>query len=407
MWYNRGMNIVLYLAVPRTTTCAQQKFVGASQRLMHNGFSLRRVDIGNCTASDLRELVSFWNARGIILDCGGQRPPVRDRLLPALPTVYLDVARKFETSDKLSVSYDIRATCHMAARELLSLDCTTYAYAGYGTKVPWSEERKRVFAKAMKLNGHAIETFGLNPADATPSAFYRKLSAWIQKIRKPAGLFVADDAYAIHLHAVVQRLELRIPSEIAILGVDNESDKMATPGISSIQLDFQKAGSLAADLLLDRISLRVGPHAIRHFGPIQLLRRISTRKIHRLTGNLSAIIHKIREQAPHGLTAAEAASWMSGSRRLAEARFRAATGHSFLEEITAARIERAKELLVTTDYSIGEISELCGYHTFNAFRNAFKATTEQTPREWKKQTRASPEGVPNGVAYREETFSLK
>lgn len=59
---------------------------------------------------------------------------------------------------------------------------------------------------------------------------------------------MANDDYALHLQAVVQKLKLRIPSDIAILGVDDESDNLSSPGISSIQLDFRKAGNLAAEL---------------------------------------------------------------------------------------------------------------------------------------------------------------
>ena len=379
------MDTILYLAESRVSSCAQQKHLGVCKQLAREGYSLRKIATDGLKPSELKKLVSFWGACGVIIDCGGKRPQVSERHLPAIPVVYLDIAREFESPRKRSVSYDIRATCHLAARELLSLDCAAYGYAGYGKGIPWSEERKRVFVQAMKLNGHAVETFDLDPETATPSAFYRKLTAWIQKVPKPFGLFAANDDYALHFQAVVQKLKLRIPSDIAILGVDDESDNLSFPGISSIQLDFRKAGSLAAELLLEGISNPSSPCGNRHFGPVQLLRRRSTREINRPNANMSAILQRIREQVPRGLTAAEVVSWMPGSRRLAETRFRASTGHSILEEITVRRIERAKELLSKLDYPIGEIAELCGYHTFNAFRNAFKAQTGLTPRDWRKR----------------------
>ena len=273
----------------------------------------------------------------------------------------------------------------MAARELMSLECTAYGYAGYGKGTPWSEERKRIFIRALNLNGHDVETFALDPNQHPPSAFYRRMIAWLRKRRMPLGIFAADDAYAMHLYDVVQKLKLRIPADVAILGVDDESDTLTLPGISSIQLDFRKAGKLAAELLLESIADPNKPHENRHFGPVQLLRRSSTRKILRLNESMETILKRIHDEAPRGLTAAEVATWMTGSRRLAEMRFKTATGHSILEEITIARIDRAKELLANVDNPIGEIAELCGYKTFNAFRNAFKASTKLTPRDWRKR----------------------
>ena len=382
------MATILYLTMSRATTCAQLKLSGAHQRLVRDGHSVRQVSLANCRPADLRDLVEFWNARGLIVDCGGHRPAVNAKRLPDIPVVYLDIAREFAASSIFSVSYDIRATCHLAARELLSLNCATYAYAGYGKGVPWSEERKRVFTQALRLNGHVAKTFELNPATNNPSAFYRELTAWLQRIDKPAGILAADDAYAVHLHSVAQNLKLRIPADVAILGVDNDASLLATPGISSIQLDFLEAGKLSADLLLTRMANPALKPTSRHFGPVQLLRRSSTRKLHGPEGSFQAILQQIREQAPHGLSAAQAAALFPGSRRSAEIRFREATGHSILAEITVARIDRAKELLANVDFPIGEIAELCGYRTFNAFRDAFRSQTGSTPRDWRKRRQA-------------------
>ena len=379
------MKTILYLSEAEESTCTALKYKGAQTKLASEGFNVRKIFIDNISADELSSLIDFWQASGLIVDCCGLRPPLNDKIHPHIPCVFLDIAREFESPDRASVSYDIRATCHMAARELLSLGCASYGYAGYGETVPWSEERKRVFSQALRLNGQSVETFGLYPNTSRPSLFYKKLSNWLQRLPKPSGIFAADDAFAIHLYSAVQNLKLRIPSDVAILGVDDEFTTMSTPGISSIQLDFLEAGRLSAELILSKIAKPTHPPANRHFGPVQLLRRSSTRKLRSKSNNFLTIVQQIREQAPHGLTAAKAAAMFPGSRCLAERRFRQMTDHSILEEITAARIERAKELLRSVDNPIREIAELCGYRTFNAFRNAFKTQTGLTPRNWRKQ----------------------
>ena len=217
-----------------------------------------------------------------------------------------------------------------------------------------------------------------------PPEFFGRLSSWIASLPKPCAIFAADDAYAVLVHSVARNLRLRIPLDLALLGVDDESDNLMTPGISSIRLDFLKAGRLAAELMLNRLARRHPGPTHLHFGPIQLFRRGSTRKLHRANENIANLLERIREEAPRGLSAAEVADWLPGSRRLSEIRFREVTGRSILEEITAARIDHAKELLTGTAMPIGEIAEMCGYRTANAFRDAFKAVTGQTPKAWRK-----------------------
>ena len=332
---------------------------------------------------DIGKLVEFWDARGLIVDCAGSRPPDCDKIERSVPVVYLDIPREHEQHHRLSVSYDIRATCQLAARELLSLNCACIAYAGYGEGTVWSEERRRVFEKALKLNGWDCACFSLGPTDSPPPEFFGRLRNWLASLPKPCAVFAADDAYAGHVHSVARNLNLRIPQDLALLGVDDESDNLAAPGLSSIRLDFLTAGKLAAELILKKLSRRrvFAPHL--YFGPVQLFQRGSTRRLRRADKSIADLLERIREEVPRGISAADVASWLPGSRRLSEIRFREATGRSIMEEITIARIDRAKELLVGTTMQIGEIAGQCGYHTANAFRDAFKALTGRTPKEYR------------------------
>ena len=376
---------MLYILPGPMTPSIQLKITGARQRLESAGFKLHKILTTDCTSREISRLTSFWSASGLIVDCGGMHPPVSDRLCERQPIVFLDVAQSFSSARCSSVSYDIRATCNLAARELISLDCASYGFAGYGPDAPWSEERRRVFAQALRLNNRAMESFEQNPLRMKATLFYNRLKKWILNMPKPAGIFAADDSYALHVHSVLGNLGLHIPSDVALLGVDNETSAVSAAGLSSIQLDFREAGRLASELLLKNIADPHTPPRKLHFGPVQLLKRSSTRKLASPKHHFVSILERIRESSPRGLTAKEVASWIPGSRRMAEISFRKATGRSILEEITVARTERAKELLVNTAYSIEEVRVLSGYRTQNAFRNAFKALTGLTPRDWRKR----------------------
>ena len=63
--------------------------------------------------------------------------------------------------------------------------------------------------------------------------------------------------------------------------------------------------------------------------------------------------------------------------------FKEGTGKNFIEYLTNIRMERAKELLNTTEYSMKEICAMCGYSDPNYFSRSFKKNVGVTPTEYK------------------------
>ena len=59
-------------------------------------------------------------------------------------------------------------------------------------------------------------------------------------------------------------------------------------------------------------------------------------------------------------------------------------GMSFKEKMLHTRISVAKTWLSTTEKSIGEIAEICGYEFESSLNHAFKRLTGRTPREYRK-----------------------
>ncbi len=58
--------------------------------------------------------------------------------------------------------------------------------------------------------------------------------------------------------------------------------------------------------------------------------------------------------------------------------------HGFKEHIIILRMEKAKQLLLSTDYSVGNISELVGYSSTSHFIKLFKKYTQHSPREYRQ-----------------------
>ena len=82
-------------------------------------------------------------------------------------------------------------------------------------------------------------------------------------------------------------------------------------------------------------------------------------------------------------------------------RFREETGFGISDYVKAARIERAKILLETSENSVQEISEKIGFTTRNYFTKCFREITGMTP--WSTATENSPKGA---CRYLQAPFSV-
>ena len=130
------------------------------------------------------------------------------------------------------------------------------------------------------------------------------------------------------------------------------------------------------------------------FGPLRIVRRATTRLLSRYDRHVSNALELIRNEACSGLTADKVARRFPYSRRLADIRFRQATGHSILEEIHNVQLERAKQILLESDRQIKSISDFCGFQNPNSLRKFFKRETGMTLSEWKNKNRQSLNTTP-------------
>jgi len=71
--------------------------------------------------------------------------------------------------------------------------------------------------------------------------------------------------------------------------------------------------------------------------------------------------------------------------------FSACIGEAFIDYVTRERIDKAKELLSTTNYSIGKISEMVGYINQTSFIRRFKQICSVTPGDYRNKCKTAVE----------------
>ena len=339
------------------------------------------------------KLVDFWRPEGAIVDCGAAVGLLKPADFGTLPVVFLDCSTRI---DGVAVRSDSGAIGENAARELLSLGFPNYAFVPWLEPLGWSLERGDVFIGCVRLNSLPCHCFSWNAKPKSEVAMRRQLTDWLKKLPLPVAVFAANDYLASLLVSSARSLQLRIPDDVAVLGVDNDARicELSSPMISSVCPDFEGAGYRAASLLEEMICHPdVRPKDV-YFGVERIVRRESTRQMKRSDRRFEEALAFIRSAAPEELSPAVVASRMGCSRRLLEMRFRELTGHTLLEEIRSVRIERAKRILSSTDESMDDVARECGYGDVSTFRRAFVRETGGTPLRYRKRTERDAKSVP-------------
>ena len=347
------------------------------------GWHVQVIEHG-LTALPVRQALKFWNPDGCIVERSVMElPGFRPADFGDIPVVYCDADPARVRHPIANVRHDSSETAAIAARELFSLGLSHFAFVGNIIPREWSDRRREVLAEAVAKAGGTFDAFEPGGPDSV-SAFFASIRPWLRTLPKPCGVLAANDISGDLVLQACRMERLGVPEQIAVIGIDNDElvCTHTTPTLSSVRADFEQSGYLAAKLLDDIASGRVAAPCEVHFGATDVVRRNSTRKFARRDNAVRRALELIRAHACDGLSAAEVCREIGGSRRQAEARFRAFANRSIGQEIAAVRVERAKSLLIKRSMAIGAIAGACGYESDSALRRAFKKATGLSLRDW-------------------------
>jgi len=350
-----------------------------------------RIQIVEPTAKppDVGKLLEFWNPAGCIVECSGREDGYFDAArFGRVPTVFIGRDPRTLPKRALCVNTDPSGPGRIAARALMAAGLSNFAFLALRGDLFWSRDRETYFRRALRLNGHSCATFCASRPGATEE---KRLMAWLRSLPKPCGLFAENDYAAATASLVASRAGIRIPSELSIIGVDDDSAlcENNSPRLSSVFLDFEGAGYAAANMLDDAIRGNGVARRIATYPATSLIRRGSTPHVYAGSAppQIARAVALIREKADEGIGAAEVAATIGGSRRTADARFRIATGKSILEAIHDVRFEKVLYLLRHRGTALGSIADMTGWGSQAALRAAFQKRFGMPMRKWRRLAR--------------------
>ncbi|MEM9418588.1 MAG: XylR family transcriptional regulator [Planctomycetota bacterium] len=264
----------------------------------------------------------------------------------------------------------------IAADNLISLGFHNLGFCGY-RNMYWSKRRRQGFAqRASSADIEIAHTNETNP---------KKLKRWLTSLPKPVGILACNDDRCRQVIRCALENGLAIPDEVAVLGVDNDEMvcELAEFPLSSIAVANERVGYEAAKLLHQMMQGEkpAGQQIVAE--PLYVVQRLSTDTLAIDDTAVRKALYFIQDEIPKDIAVDDVVNKMQMSRRMAEIRFRKATGKSINQQVMSLRIRLVRELLIETTLPIEIIARKAGFSSSAYMGMKFKAETGMAPSKYR------------------------
>ena len=364
----------------------REKFGGIAAYAKSADWTLHSVD-ARAARPDFRQLIGYWNPIGLIIDASANPHIFDGESFGGLPVVVMNPEGRINGRSLPSVSSDSRQIAKIAVSELLDGNPASLLFVEwFEPEISWSMDKKDECEDIAKMHGLPFKSVVPQPGDElNPAGLERHIAAALRSMPRPCGVFAATDALGAAALSAAARLGANVPGEIAVVSVDDDPEicEGCSPTLTSVRPDFHRLGFCAGQMLAEAIEGRGATRRTTTVPPLGLARRASSRKIRVYDRTVHSALEKIRLHACEGLRPRDIAKDFQVSRRMAEIRFKAATGRTISEEILERRFSAACDHLSAGRASVSAIANFCGWNSDIAFRKAFKDRFGVPPLAWR------------------------
>lgn len=292
---------------------------------------------------------------------------------PRVPVVYVD---------RISLA-------ELATKHLIECGCKSFLYFGYYYSAG-SQARATSMCKTLAMRGHKLievssqHLYVGSYEDESAILTETELIKLLGSLKKPIGVWALNDNYARAVCLACEHLDLAVPGQVKVLGVDDLSiARMYHPTISSIRTPGEEVGYLAMRELHKMLDGKKGVRSTIEVKATELIERDSTSGLAQGSNDLNTALDYIARHACQGVTVDQLVKIVGTTRRTLEKRFQEQLGYSPGDEIRRVRLERAKTLLQQTDLSMSRIAAMIGYEETAAFSKFFRNGTGMSPRAFR------------------------
>ena len=299
-----------------------------------------------------------------------------------------------------SLRTDDRAVAEMAAEHLRERGFRHFAFCGFNG-ADYSDTRRDAFRQSVAQSGSLCHVFqepekpersGTLGFEEHGLKYEDHVAHWLRELPKPVGLMACNDIRGQQVLNACRDIGVAVPDEVAVIGVDNDVVlcELSDPPLSSVVPNTERIGYEAAALLDRLMAGKAPPPKPITIGPMGVVTRRSTEVLAISDRHIATAARFIRERACEGIDVSDVVKVVPLSRSAMERRFVKALGRSPKEQILRTRLDRAKQLLAETDFSLAIVAEKVGFDHPEYLSVIFKRKVGQTPGEFRRQTQGGP-----------------
>ncbi len=324
-----------------------------------------------------------WPGDGVIAAVSNR---FEARIAQNLGIPVVNLAATFEHVGVPRVMVDHYAMGRLAAEHLLERGLRRLAYCGSAQRW-YSQLRCQGFAQRAQQARVPCEIFQFPPQKRPCRVWQRHvapLSDWLKSLPTPVGVLAVHDYRARVIVDECQRLGLRIPHDVAVVGLDNDPTvcEYCKPTLTSVSRNAWRVGYEAAALLDRLMNGREPPPYDTLIPPDGVIARQSTDTVAVDDPHVADAVHFIHEHLAQPFGVAQVMAAVRISRRELEGRFRRVLQCTPYDYICRARVERAKQMLQAPQrVKLHRVASACGFSSVERMRLVFLRLTGQTPLE--------------------------
>lgn len=297
-----------------------------------------------------------------------------------------DYIRPFTQIPNITANYEKMG--RMAADRFISRGFKDFAFFG-NNGMCWSDRRQKGFKDRLEEAGYANHIFIYDRQRIENLWYYNQslLSGWLASLPKPVAIMTCDDNQGSILLEACSGLGLRVPFDVAVIGVDNDPIlcTMSDPALSSIDVDIERGGYEAAAMThrMTQDPSYAGEDIVLQ--PISVVSRMSSNVFATKDTAIHAALQYINANVDHKILVSDVLDHVPLSRRLLEQRFLKETGNTIYQYITKLRMDRFAQLLLQSKDTIAEIAARMDEPDTKSISRRFQAVKGCTPSAYRKR----------------------
>ena len=326
-----------------------------------------------------------WHVDGVILQSNS---PEKSKLFRKLGVPMVNIGENLGAADSIPrLALNNTQVARLAAEHLIGLGLKHLAYHGVKDRC-YSAERLQGFNQVAKRSKLKVNSFCMPHMikDALWNERYELVKRWLKKLPLPVGIFAVSDYRALIILSACKDLGLRVPEDVAVIGVDNDLMvcEFSIPTLTSVCVNPYRMGLEAARLLDGLMRGEPPPSKPILIEPTEVVARASTNVLHITDPAVKKAIEFMQSHFSEPIKIDTVAEAVGVSRRLLEMRFRSERNTSPAEFLIHLRLQKAKSMIVSqTRRPTEEIARTSGFGTGKNLRAAFRRILNASPNDFR------------------------